>query len=115
MNVTKQMEAAIANWDEFITPPPKTAKIFEDIMAGVVEETMPFAPIIDLMDCGGWRADWFVKEPAISVRLIVSAAEGQKPIIFWEIGKEHGVEIADPWTLNSYVKWLAKNAPTPSA
>lgn len=31
-------------------------------MAGVVDEDMPFQPIISLMHCGGWRANWFVKD-----------------------------------------------------
>ena len=115
MDVTKQMKQEMDDYYPEIMSDDETGIVFEGIMAGVIEEDMPFQPLISLMHCGGWRADWFVKEPAISVRLIVSAAEGQKPIIFWEIGKEHGVEIADSWTLNSYVKWLAKNTPTPSA
>ena len=112
MNVVKQMEAAQANAEEGLSSDPGTYRIFEEIMAGVVEKTMPFKPIISLMDCGGWRADWFVMEPALSVRLIVSASPGVYPIIFWEVGKEHGVEIATSTLLDSYVKWLAKFMPT---
>lgn len=115
MDVTKQMKQEMEDYYPEMMSDDETGTVFEGIMAGVIEKDMPFQPVISLMHCGGWRADWFVKEPAISVRLIVSAAEGQKPIIFWEIGKEHGVEIADSWTLNSYVKWLAKNTPTSSA
>ncbi len=117
MDVTKQMEDAV--YSALIEGEIKSGKvksdvseIFKEIMAGVVEEAMPFRPIISFMDCGGWRADWFVVEPALSVRLIVSASPGQYPVIFWEVGKEHGVEIATSTLLDSYVKWLAKFMPT---
>ena len=81
MDVTKQMKQEMDDYYPEIMSDDETGIVFEGIMAGVIEEDMPFQPLISLMHCGGWRADWFVKEPAISVRLIVSAADGQKPII----------------------------------
>ncbi len=108
MNVVKQMEAAQANAEEGLLSDPGTYNIFQEIMAGVVEEAMPFRPMINLMDCGGWRADWFVQEPALSVRLIVSAAPGVYPLIFWEDDKGYGVKSATSKALNSYLKALAE-------
>lgn len=112
MDVTKQMKQEMEGYYPELMSDDETGTVFEGIMAGVTEENMPFQPVISLMNCGGWRADWFVQEPVISVRLIVSAAEGQHPIVFWEVGKEHGVEIADSALLNSYLKWLGTNMPT---
>ena len=112
MDVTKQMKQEMDDYYPEIMSDDETGIVFEGIMAGVIEEDMPFQPLISLMHCGGWRADWFVVEPALSVRLIVSASPGQYPVIFWEVGKEHGVEIATSTLLDSYVKWLAKFMPT---
>ena len=80
-------------------------RVFSDIMAGI-DDNAPWVPVISIMPCGGWRADWFVQEPAVSVRLIVSAVTGVKPVIFIELGGDYGVEIAEPHVLKQHLRWL---------
>lgn len=83
----------------------KATSDFLKIMAGV-DLDWPFEPVVSIMPCGGWRADWFVQEPAISVRLIVSADEGVHPVIFVELEGQYGVEVAETYRLNQHLKWL---------
>ena len=83
----------------------KATRNFREIMTGI-DTDAPWVPGISIMPCGGWRADWFVKEPAVSVRLIVSAATGVKPVIFIELGGDYGVEVAETHVLRQHLRWL---------
>ena len=83
----------------------KATRVFSDIMTAI-DIDAPWTPVVAIMPCGGWRADWFVQEPAVSVRLIVSAATGVKPVIFIELGGDYGVEIAEPHVLKQHLRWL---------
>lgn len=113
MDVTKQMGDLVYN--ALIEREIKSGKvksdvseIFKEIMEGVVEETMPCQPIISLMDCGGYRADWILEPDYAAVRLIVSAAPGIYPLLLWDDGKEYGVKPATTKALNMYLKALVK-------
>jgi len=106
VSVREQMSLAFARAD--CEPDIRTAAIFEDIMASVSRDAMPFRPIISVMDCGGWRADWVLATGDAGFRLVVSAAPGLRPVIFWELNDEYGVELASFAKFDGFLRWLGE-------
>lgn len=110
MNVSGAMVEALAMGQEDenpIVPSEYATKVFRDLLASVAESSMPFPPQVSVGDGGGWRADWFVWEPAISVRLIVAAARDSDPVIYRE-GSGAGCELipANPSLLTKELLWM---------
>lgn len=106
VSVREQMSLAFA--EAGCEPDARTAGIFEDIMASVSKEAMPFRPVISVMDCGGWRADWLLKTGDAGFRLVVSAAPGLRPVIFWELNEQYGVDLASFAKFDGFLRWFGE-------